>query len=318
MNRRLLPVLKQKTQTTTRRRFVQSLALWPTIAAAASFPARAENKSVLDRFWIWAHDAHSYDNAWGLPGNGRITPVEGACYMGLPNIILIRYNGKPAPPFEQYAVPFKSLKRVYWSITGAGGVTSEAEREQVLRLAATLPNLTGVFMDDFFDLAADSAAPSSAAQSPAAGSKSPGALSVEQLREIRSRLTVDNRRLDLGVTLYTHQLDPRIRSHLQLCDVVSLWTWQARDLANLEANFARFKQLAPAQRLLLGCYMWDFGSAKPMPVASMTKQCEFGLKRLREGQIEGMIFLATNICDLNLETVEWTRQWIAQVGSGSL
>jgi hypothetical protein len=39
---------------------------------------------------------------------------------------------------------------------------------------------------------------------------------------------------------------------------------------------------------------------------------------LREGKIEGMIFLASNICDLDLETVEWTRRWIADVGDQSL
>ena len=29
---------------------------------------------------------------------------------------------------------------------------------------------------------------------------------------------------------------------------------------------------------------------------------------------EGMIFLASCICDLKLEAVEWTRQWIQKVG----
>ncbi len=32
-----------------------------------------------------------------------------------------------------------------------------------------------------------------------------------------------------------------------------------------------------------------------------------------EGRIEGMIFLASNVCDLELDTVEWTRKWIADV-----
>ena len=30
--------------------------------------------------------------------------------------------------------------------------------------------------------------------------------------------------------------------------------------------------------------------------------------------IDGVIFLASCICDLELQTVEWTRQWIAEVG----
>ncbi len=51
-----------------------------------------------------------------------------------------------------------------------------------------------------------------------------------------------------------------------------------------------------------------------MPLDLMKKQCELGRKWLKEGRIEGMIFLASNVCDLELETVEWTRKWIAEVG----
>ena len=50
----------------------------------------------------------------------------------------------------------------------------------------------------------------------------------------------------------------------------------------------------------------------------MKKQCAFALRWLREGRIEGMILLATNICDLNLETVNWTRSWVAEVGNQPL
>ena len=53
--------------------------------------------------------------------------------------------------------------------------------------------------------------------------------------------------------------------------------------------------------------MWDYGAKRPMPVNLMEKQCETGLQWLQEGRIEGMIFLASCICDLGLETVEWTR-----------
>ncbi|MCX6925902.1 MAG: hypothetical protein NT154_22250, partial [Verrucomicrobia bacterium] len=151
-----------------------------------------------------------------------------------------------------------------------------------------------------------------------ARTEAPAALSVGQLQKIRDRLVVNGRRLDLGVTLYTHQLNPKIRSHLDYCDVISLWTWEAKDLEHLGENFARFKALVPEKRTLLGCYMWDFGTSKPMPIAAMKKQCEFGLNRLRDGQIEGMIFLASNICDLDLETVDWTRRWISEVGDQPL
>jgi len=423
----------------------------PLLSAVAveSAPADATRGTVRDRFWAWAHEAHVYDGLWGLPMNGRITPVEGAHFLGVPNIIMIRYEGEPAPPFEQYAVPFRSLKRVDWSLTGASGATSEEEREHVFRLAAGMPNLTGVFLDDFFTftgtakphwladnhpvfpvqltLQLDAALPltrlelaqsdwpsgdyrsadfrvealdADGAWQPIASGKlpnaagarvgvpldgtlraqlrlailgthdvrdarscglsglrlwtrteavagnrvrwqassshaghgpenlaqgegpdepeAPAALSVEQLRTIRSRLDLQGRHLTLGVTLYTHQLAPRIRAHLNACDVVSLWTWEADDLVDLEANFARLKSLAPDKAVRLGCYLWDFGARRPMPVEAMKRQCEFGLQQLRAGAIEGMIFLATNVCDLRLETVEWTRAWIAEVGPQTL
>ena len=286
-------------------------------------------ETVRDRLWVWAHEAGVYNGAWGLPGDSRITPVDGAHYLGVPNIIFIRYEGKPEPPFNQYAIPFRSLKRVNWSITGAGGATSAEERAEVLRLAASMPNLTGVFMDDFFHLAAAQAEASSSYpdrdarniltdENKTGAAPDPGSLRVEQLREVRDQLRADGRRVDLGVTLYTHQLDPRVLPHLELCDVISLWTWQSENLTDLGKNLAKLEGMAPGKRIWLGCYMWDFGNRKPMPLKRMQRQCELGLKWLRESRIDGMIFLAANICDLDLETVEWTRQWIAEVGAEPL
>ena len=139
------------------------------------------------------------------------------------------------------------------------------------------------------------------------------------MRRIRKQLEqIPGRRLDLGVTLYAHQLDPRILSHLELCDVISLWTWHFEDLKDLEANFEKLKAMAPRKRIWLGCYMWGFGSGKPIPISLMRQQCELGLQWLKHDRIDGLIFLATNICDLGLEAVEWCRQWIAQVGDQPL
>jgi hypothetical protein len=282
------------------------------LGCCASAASGAEPQKVRDRMWVWAHDAGVYNGQWNLPGRSSITPVEGAAYLGLANVIFIRYEGKPQPPFSDYARPFRSLRKVMWSVTGAGGATSDAERREVLALAREMPNLTGVFMDDFFQFTA-------AARGAAGGEAgAAAALSVEQLEQLRRQLTLDSRRLDLGVTLYTHQLDPRIAAHLALCDVVSLWMWKADDLERLQSNFALFEKLAPRKRTLLGLYMWDFGTGRPMPLERMKKQCHQALQWLREGRIEGMIFLATNLCDLKLETVGWTKGWIAEVGDGPL
>ena len=263
------------------------------------------NDEVRDRLWVWAHEAGVYNDHWGLPGGSRITPVEGAHYLGIPNAIFVRYSGHPEPPFERYALPFRSLRRVMWSIVGEAGRTSDEERGHVLSLTQRLPNLTGFFMDDFFHLHPGQAWPKDGSV--------PAVLSVEQLDHVRSQIRQAGERLELGVTLYTHQLDPRIQPHLERCDLVSLWTWRAEELFRLEESFARYRAIMPASRTLLGLYMWDFGTHRPMPLEAMRHQCELGLRWLRAGDVDGLIFLATNLCDLDLETVEWTREWIAQL-----
>ena len=252
---------------------------------------------VRDRFWIWGHEAGSHDKGWDIPKPSRMTPAEGAFYLGVPNMMMIRYDDKPAMPFDQYNRAFRSLKKVVWSITGAGGVTSDNERKHVFDLARKSHNIVGVFMDDFFTGSGE------------------GVLSVDQLRSIRQELVIGNRRLDLMVTVYTHNLDaPSVSEYLALCDKVSMWTWVAKDLVDMDKSIEKFEKIAPKSGKLLGCYMWDYGTHKPMPVELMEMQCQKGLKWLKEGRIEGMIFLASCICDLELPAVEWTRQWISEVG----
>jgi hypothetical protein len=261
---------------------------------------------VKDKLWLWGHDAGSHNDSWGLPHPSRITPTEAAVYLGVPNLIMVRYRGRPPLPFDQYALPFRALKRVVWSVVGASGQTDETERAHVLDLAARHPNITGLMMDDFFG-----------SEQPDQGG-APAALPPDKLRELRSHLTVAGRQLRLWAVLYENQLEKPLAPYLELLDLVTLWTWDPDDLRALEANLERLEQVAPRCGKVLGCYLWDYGRKKPMPLDLMRHQCELGLEWLHRGRIEGMIFLASCICDLELEAVEWTRNWIAQVGDNQL
>ena len=106
-----------------------------------------------------------------------------------------------------------------------------------------------------------------------------------------------------------------IKNHLQYCDKITFWNWHSERLADLEKNFERLEKLAPENGKLLGCYMWDYPNRAAVPLDRMKHQCKLGLRWLREGRIEGMVFLGSTICDLELEVVEWVRKWIADVGS---
>lgn len=250
--------------------------------------------TITDNLWLWAHDAGSHNSGWGLPGSSRITPTEAAIYMGIPNLIMVRYEGRPPLPFDQYAVPFRALKQVVWSVVGARGESDQEERKHVLELAARNRNITGVMMDDFF--------------AGAPGNGSGNALSLDQLPELRGELTA--RHLDLWAVLYDSQLDKPLDEYLDLLDKLSFWTWDSDKLKDLENNL---EKLPPKCGKVLGCYMWDYSKKKPMPLDLMKHQCEVGLRWLSDGRIEGMIFLASCICDLDLEAVEWVTEWIREV-----
>jgi hypothetical protein len=86
----------------------------------------------------------------------------------------------------------------------------------------------------------------------------------------------------------------------------------------MEAQLARIEELYPKHIKMLGCYMYAFGSDEPLPVTLMETQCKTGLRWLREGRIAGMIFLANTVADLGFESVEWTRQWIEDIGENPL
>lgn len=257
---------------------------------------------VRERLWIWGHEAGSHNNQYGLKGLSRMTPAEAAFYLAVPNMIMVRYEGKPAPPFDQHALALMPLRRVIWSIVGAGGQTEADELDRVVALAGRFPNIRGVQMDDFFR----------------ASPNETGRVAVHtasELEALKRRLMVDGRKLELWVTLYTHNLSlPGVEEHLKECDVVTYWTWYARELRNLEENFGRLESIVPSSRKVLGCYMWDYGDQRQMPMALMRHQCRLALGWLREGRIEGIVFLASCICDLGLDGVEWTRNWIRRVG----
>jgi len=292
----------------TRRRILAAAAAgWAGCGLGSTALAQAspaEEGTVRDRLWIFTCAANS-----DYPHIGRrsvMTPAEGAFFLGVPNIIVVQSSeseapyGRLEPPFAQYAVALGPLKRVVWSVVGSGGFYSPKETKEVLDLARSTPNFAGIMLDDFFT-----------------GQKEGkrARLTVEELAEIRRQLKQIGKNLSVFVTLYVTHLDLPIRDYLDLVDVVTLWTGNPAELANLEANLKKAEALAPKAKKMLGCYVVDYGRKQGIPVASMKLQCETGLRWLRERRIDGVIFLGNTTMDLGFESVPWTREWIEKVGN---
>ena len=299
------------TRKLTRRRVLQAAAVGLSAAGPAgqalAQAAPSQEGTVRDRLWVFTCAANS--DCGNLHRRSVMTPVESAVYLDVPNILVVQSSenearyGRFDPPLAQYALAMRPLRRVVWSVVGSGGRTSPPETQEVLQLAKTVPNFAGVMLDDFFHALR--------------GGKS-AALSLDELARIRRQLQQTNPRLEIFTTLYVSELDLPLQDYLNLIDVITVWTSSPAELANLEANWKRLERIAPKAKKMLGCYLVDFGQQKGIPLEAMRLQCETGLRWLKQGRIEGMIFLGNTVMDMGFESVEWTRQWIRKVGDARL
>ena len=324
-----------------------ALLLTP-LAMLAQTPSTA-SETVRDRLWIFTvveggnnkkspaspngNVKHYIDDF--APGGSRMTPAEGAFWLGVPNLLFIRSNSQPASPevevgrkktsYQQYATSFQPLDRVVWSVVGGGGEGGMRELPATLSLAQEFPNIRGIFMDDFVRPIPRKKATDAHTGRPA--------MPLADLRRLREQTKTNGRPLDIWVTLYTHEINPErknktipyrsceppLADFLGEFDVLTLWTWDSTEIPELEANLLALEKIAPKKaRIALGLYLWDFQNKQPVSVELMKHQCDLGLKWLKEGRISDMIFLANTMLDVGMPSADFSRQWIKEHGGEKL
>lgn len=310
------PNMKKASTHSTRRNL---LKMGGVVGAVTIFSSRLQaqpsdrgEETVRDRLWMYGQEPGQQTGQYNLPGKSSITEVEAAFYMSVPNLIFGNFakSSDSLSQFRQLAIPCRPLKRVVWSMVDSGS-TDQHKRDLVLQLASETPNVTGVILDDFFARGFGEPGYLSTPQDRI------GVLNLEELQALQRSLKA-NKKLDLWVVIYDHDLERQVQEHLRFCDVVSLWVWRAADLGQLPSALGKLDKLAPQARRMLGCYMYDFGDKKAMPLAAMKFQCDLALDWIQQGRIDGMILDESAICDLGLDAVEWTREWIQQVGDQKL
>lgn len=250
---------------------------------------------LLSRVWLWCHNTGAYNNNKALKAQSDYTPVEAAAYLGVKNVLMVVYGGNPIPPFDAQQRKFSHLDKVVWSIIGDSSSKRNREKtdlDDVLRLHDSYPNVAGGIMDDFFGIN----------------------FPIERLRNISE--TMHAATLPLWVVLYSHELEKAeelgLAEKLPLCDVITFWTWHARDLKHLTENMRRAREIAPGKRFVLGCYLWDFGAAGTISSADMMFQLEHARTWLLDGTIHDMILLGSPLFGMNLETIKLAKEWLSQ------
>lgn len=241
--------------------------------------------------WLWCHSTGCYNGQWELSGESSFTPIEAVEHMGVKNAVMVVYADEPRPPFDEYARQFKELDNVVWSIIGDTGSKrndTESDLGYVVDLKRTIPSLGGGIMDDFFG-----------------GSRA----GIDNVRRYADALHAAG--LKLWVVLYGHQLDtPGLKDYLDVCDVISFWTWKAEELSLLEERLACLRNMAPNKEIALGCYMWDFGNSGPIRGDDMKYQFDFAFEKWRRNEISDIVILGSPLIGMDVEAVEWSRNWI--------
>lgn len=252
-----------------------------------------------DKLWLWGQTegSHHVNNAFEIPGQSRMTALEGAVYFGIPNMCRVVMAGLPKPPFDRDAMVLDRLKNVVWSIIGDCSSGHEMYTDEIIRLAEKYPNICGIIMDDFFT------------------ETRMKLFTPEYLQEIKA--TVKERAprpLPLWGVIYTQELTEERRAHLAECDKITMWTWCAENLPKLEENYAKLRALWSGEEIYAGCYMWDYGRHKEMPEDLMQLQLDTYYKWLKEGKIAGMILCSNCCADVGLKTPDMARAWIEEHG----
>lgn len=138
----------------------------------------------------------------------------------------------------------------------------------------------------------------------------------EVLHALKDQLhTEADRKLELWSVMYERDFhrDAEVRSRALEFDLTTFWTWYSSNLLKLEENLAHMKALTDGGRMMLGVYMYNYGEAKPLPDELMRYQLNFAERKLRSGEIEGIVLCSNCIADIGLSAVDITRDWISSL-----
>ena len=261
-------------------------------------PRDVYGKSIRDRLWMWGHHPLSLKEAKLPFGDKPHVDMAEACRgMGIPNVCCVRWTGLPKPPFDEYIRQFKDMTRVAWSVTDDAGESFEKKVDLAFELFPKMPNLTTLYLDDYFNIRQKHTRP------------------VSDLEMVRDRLDVLPQGGRLASVLYAdgNGLRDKYRPALALCDEVSLWFGYTDGLGGMEYKTFKCREfLGSSKSLMLGIYMWDFCGGCEVPGDRIYYQLDTVHRLLSEKVIDGLVFHCTPICDTGLVAVEKCRDWIAK------
>jgi len=246
-------------------------------------------RTIRDTLWLWGTRVNALQSYGFRPSS--ITIGEGLRTLEIDQAMMCG----SLPPVESEYRPVSHCRRLLWEMSFDEGFSFGRPLAPIVALHRAHPNVVGVLLDDFSTTEISRGA------------------QPELLEALKGEMPES---LQLWVVIYSMSLGiPKISEYLRHVDGISFWVWRARDLSELEESVALCNELSGHKEMILGLYFYDFGDNRPMSIGQMETQVESGVRLLRRGECSGLCFLSSSVMDVGLETVEWTRRWIAEHGS---
>ena len=248
-----------------------------------------------DKFWVWGHPEGRYNHEYGNEQESRMTPMEGALYMGARNMFMVPV-GVPVN-WRQYNKSFVTLNNTGWCIDNAA--VDPTMLEKLIEEAKDFPNITCGVFDDFKGYLTKHDVP------PA------------RYHEVNERMHNNPvRHLDMWMVLYTHEFgfDEKVDADFQLYidafDGIIMWTWKQCDLKLFEEKYARYKKFTEGKRRMLGLDLYNFGERRKASAKDVLWQLERYTELLKKGEIEGIVLHTNTMADLDHEAYDVVRPWM--------
>jgi hypothetical protein len=231
---------------------------------------------------------------------------EGCDYFGLRRAVYIFHPNDELGmrKLSRCAEVICDISKWKWERTKDGGsknyvdsapASVRAEAETVSKLSLKFPNITGGFHDDMKGLVKREKC------TPA------------QYGEIYRALKSANPKLKLWTVVYTHELDhPDWKEFAPFIDVVNLWVWRAEHLPKLDEGVERCRAVFPGKPIVMGCYLRDYPTVRPVPMELLKPQWYKLLNYLQGGKIAGYSILGAVLIDGQQEQANWVRDFIAE------
>ncbi len=252
-----------------------------------------------DKFWVWGHPEGRYNHEFGNEEESRMTPMEGALYMGARNMFMVPVGVDVN--MRQYNKSFVTLDQVGWSIDNAADDPTALEK--LIEQAKDFPNINCGVFDDFV------------------GYLSRHPLPPERYHAVRERMHGNEvRPLDMWMVLYTHEFglkaedDALFKQYIDAFDGIIMWTWHEPDLCQFEEKYEIFKRLTEGKRRMLGLYLYNFGDHKKATAQAAAWQLERYTHLLRAGEVEGIVLHTNTMADLDHEAYDVETRWMREHG----